>query len=217
VTDRLALVAAFLLVACSSSAAPPVAGDAGPEAAVAPADAASTPDAGMATPDAASPDTAGADAVSSQDAPRAAGVRFVLRNEGTQTIYIQDNNFWTLSRNGQLLRANDTCEYCNCDATGGCAVCGRALDMTIAIAPGASHTWEWGGADWTLQPLVLPPMMLNLECEQPQAVAPGPLQVRITYSLSKVDEPPQSRIGPAINHQLDFQHPPTADVVLVAR
>ena len=89
------------------------------------------------------------------------------------------------------------------------------------VAPCAARRWTWRwpsrpappgpgtgrGLHWALHPMVSPG--LNLECEQPEAVGPGALQVRVTYSLSKVEDmPPESRIGPAIALALDFQHPP---------
>jgi hypothetical protein len=223
-TNRLApTVALFLVLACGSSAPSPGAeGGAGADGAAATPDASPAADVSV-TPDAPAADVLvsdtapPADVVSASDAPSAAAVRFVLRNDTTQTIYLQDNAYWTLWRDGKPLRPNDTCEYCNCGGTG-CAVCGQALPVTIAVAPGARQTWEWSGAEWLLKPLMVPGApQLNLECEEPRAVAPGPLQVRASYSLSKVDEPPGSRIGPAINLMLDFQHPPAGEVVLVAK
>jgi hypothetical protein len=221
-TNRWAPMLAFLLAACGSSGAPATLDGGGEGGAT--TDAPAAPDA--AGPDAATPDgvardvatEAGpADAVVSGDAPTTAAVHFVLRNETGQTIYLQDNAFWTLWRDGKMVRANDTCEYCNCSGMGGCAVCGKALDVTLAIGPGATQAWEWSGYHWALKPYAQATPPLNLECEDPEAVGPGPLQVQVTYSLSKVDMPPGSLIGPAISLKLDFQHPPTADVVLVTR
>lgn len=142
-------------------------------------------------------------------------VRFSLRNDTGQIIYLQAGAFWGLSRDGQLLPAEDTCEYCNCPDPG-CAVCGKPLDMTIAIAAGASQTWEWAGLQWLLRDRGLPGVP-GLQCEDPVAVAPGPLQLRVTYSLSKMDEPPESRIGPALKQEMTFQHPPPGEVLMILR
>jgi hypothetical protein len=210
---------AFLLAACGSSGAPAPGPDAGvpTEGGAVSSDGPGAPDASVAeagSPDASTLEAGPADAGTARDGAAATAVHFVLRNETAQTIYIQDQAFWSLSRNGQALRAEDTCEYCNCGGPG-CAVCGKALDVAVAIAPGATRAWDWSGFDWALHPMVSPG--LNLECEQPEAVGPGPLQVRVTYSLSKVDMPPESRIGPAVVLNVDFQHPPPAEVVLVVR
>jgi hypothetical protein len=88
--------------------------------------------------------------------------------------------------------------------------------MVVAIQPGATHEWQWQGLDHVLEDR----MMLGqttLQCEAAQPVAPGLLQARVTYSLSKVDQPPESRIGTPIVLTEAFQHPPAATVLFVAR
>jgi hypothetical protein len=210
-----------LLTACgSSSSTPPDAGtpdagtpDAGGDAALVPdlpgeADAASAPDAAGDLP-------ASADAAA--DLLPAAPVKFVLRNETGKTIYIQQNGYWTLARNGVAVRPEDTCEYCNCQAAG-CAVCGRALAVALALDPGAMQRWEWNGVNWAVRAGGKPlGNGMTIDCEDPEAVAAGPLTVVAQYSFTKEDKPPESLVGPTVPVEQTFQFPATADVVLVAR
>jgi hypothetical protein len=157
--------------------------------------------------------TSASDTGTSSDAGAARQVRFALRNETAGPIYIQNGDFWTLWRNGQILRPEDTCEYCDCQVAG-CAVCGRALQQVVTIAAGTTFTWDWAGYDYLIRPRAKPP---GIDCEEPAVVTPGPLEVRVTYSLSKVDMPPESTIGAPVTLEKSFDHPPSDVVVVIAR
>jgi hypothetical protein len=168
------------------------------------------PDAGA---DAAAPDAPAVAADAGAEAPRGALVRFSLRNETGKVIYLQSGGYWTLMRGGQLVRAEPSCEYCDCNGPG-CAVCGVALAEVITVPAGATHGWEWAGFHWALRTGIKP-----VECEEAESVAPGPLLLRTTYSFSfsRTDSPPESRIGAPISVDTTFEFPPTADVIIVAR
>jgi hypothetical protein len=199
------------LLACGSSTSSPQDGGMPPDGA---ADVLLVPDAAA---DLAVGLDGPADLDDGHDTLATTAVKFVLRNETGKTIYLQQEGFWTLTREGTRVRPEDTCEVCNC-AAAGCAVCGAPLPVVLSVDPGAMQAWEWNGLDWAIVPGGKDlGAGRTINCEEPRAVPAGPLAVQVLYSFTKEGPPDGSHVGPTVAIEQTFQHPPTADVVLVAR
>jgi hypothetical protein len=144
---------------------------------------------------------------------RASPVRFEIHNDRTRPVYILVSQaFWQLVRGGAALPAYDSCELCNCDSCARCAVCAQ-LPTVETVRPGQALVFDWPGLVF---PVVQDGCRAGVSCESPQVAAPGPLTVRVQYSLSTEPDLISGGVGlgPTMVAQTPFVHPPNAPVVV---
>lgn len=149
---------------------------------------------------------------------RAQQVHFVFRNDRARPIYVASSSpFWQLVRGGIVLPAHDTCDVCNCDSCSPCLLCATSPVATVdVVRAGQALEFDWPGL---VYPVVPNGCRAGLACESPQIAAPGPLTLRVQYSLTSEPDPISGGVGlgPTLTVEATFVHPPAAPVVVSAQ
>jgi len=118
---------------------------------------------------------------------REAAVELSFVNTTDTTLYVQTGNdlgwpeWWHVASAGRRLQPMENCGVCECFEAGGCAVCGQALPIVQAVAPGESITTMWRGQTWESLP----------RCEYPVVVNEGVLEAELCWGTGW-----QGEVGP---------------------
>jgi len=163
----------------------------------------------------------GAHAGCGSSSPTPTSTTFRIVNVGSRTLYLQASGmsgtqeFLALARGGEAVRFTGDCAICECAGCPSCAICGRALASVQALQPGEAHDVAWDGMEWVVESRGC---REDLDCERPQALPAGELDVTVTYSDSfTVDTTfgaQDELIGTRLTASLSYRHPAGAPVVV---
>ncbi|MBW2526879.1 MAG: hypothetical protein JRI23_22030 [Deltaproteobacteria bacterium] len=145
-------------------------------------------------------------AVEDDEQVAAAAVTIEVANESSAPVYLQQESWLALSKDGAFFAHSKSCAVCECGETS-CAVCGMGLPMVIEIPPGQLHTATWGGLEWRYLG----------DCVQSRAVSAGS-QITATVTYADSFQPSEyggEEIVDPVQHTTEFEHPPPSGIVRI--